>query len=315
MAIESSQTIGEPNVQDVGGHSSGAAVEEAIRKANAAATEVEQQASIMEGDARKAIAAETDPAAKAKGDMASTKAEGEMAKMGVGTAGQPIDLGRATDKDIADRANDIDADAKTMMKKPGAYKQTATATSVDLGAKGGGFKAVTQTALESISHKLAGETADGDAAASIKAKGGNLKGGNSYSAAQALGLKKSGPELAGPRVAIAPAGPGMGGGAAMMVRSQSVNSKTLHNKGAEARAERDRRDSGTPGNMSRNEYAGAKAREAAKDGHEQYQNNQAQQATRMASVPVAPMFTIGMELKPKGPSESILRDGGGENVG
>lgn len=289
MSTESTYTVGEGYVPDVGGHSTGGAIAAAAQAANAAAAQVREEAAKIETAAKDAIAKETDPQAR----MAAADAEGLTQ-----SSGRTIDLGtdkgmRELNGEMSARATGIEQHAKDMSKAtPGVYRNVPA----------GGV--ITTTTLEDTSNKLSGDNV------SIKAKDGNLKGGTSLSDKTGISGQKHAPGLTGPRLAAAPTGPGgMGGGAAMMARRQTINPIRANEKIARINGESAKRDPNTPADMSRHDHNALKYQDR------QGEDTLKQQERFMPKTPASaamhnPMFSMNMTMAPKGPTWS-----GGEKMG
>ncbi len=290
MSTESTYTVGEGYVPDVGGHSSGGAIAAAAQAANAAAATVREEAAKIETAAKDAIAKETDPQAR----MADADAEG-LTQSG----GRTIDLGtdkgmRELNGEMTARATGIEQHAKDMSKaQPGVYRNVPS----------GGV--ITTTTLEDTSNKLSGENV------SIKAKGGNLKGGTSLSEKTGLSGQKHAPGLAGPRMAAVPTGPGgMGGGAAMMAKRQTISTGRADEKIARINGEVAKRDPNTPADMSRHDHNAMKYQD--RQGEDTFK----QQERFMPKTPATAamqnsMYAMKMELNgPTPPTNKMFKEDG-----
>lgn len=300
MSTESTYTVGEGYVPDVGGHTTGGGIAAAAQAANAAAAQIKEEAAKIETAAKQEIAKETDPNARAQaaGVDGLGLSEADMKAGGVGQNGKPIDL--SDDKGMAElnsamtsRAENIDAVADRM-KSPGVNRNVP---------------GVTSTALETTSYKLAGAEGDAETSAKIKAADGNLKGGNSFSALESLGLKQQhAPAPAGPRLAAAPSAPGLGGGSSMMARSRSINTTRSDEKVARINGELSKRDPNTPSDMSRHDYNAQKYQDRQGEDALNGQQNHMAYAKPVAAAIHNPMFSMNLAPAPKGPSGAILSD-------
>lgn len=306
---------------EVGAHSSGGAIQTMQNMVNACAAQMVTVMASIEA-AEKAENAMTMAGAMANDLQAGMMKSHPMTDslLSQNSVSNAIDLGKDSMRTINGKmktgASTFDRQMKDMQKAPAGFvrnaPQSGTMQSGKASIRSGTnvTRALTGSKLDVTSNALAGESN-----MRPKADGGNLKGGKSYSAAQSLGIQR-GPSPAAPALAAAPV-MGLGGGGKhsrggnVQMARNSIDVNAPKQLIGQIQREVSLRGD-TPGDKTRAEWEGEKARKIRMEGFTEQQLASNPVAGTKAKNPYFMDLNMGMN-GPKGPSGSLLSgsdDGG-----